>query len=203
MGITRSNLHKRTKSGAKQTTFRKKKKYELGRPSSHTKIGDFRVRPVRVRGGNYKSRALRLDYGNFSWGSEGCATKSRIVNVVYNATNNEFVRTNTLTKGTIVLVDAAPFRKWYERYYNEKIAHTTTELREESSLNDAEKAKFARRREHHHVADDFKKQFLTGRLLAKIASRPGQTGRADGVLLEGPEFNFYQKKIKTKKGKKH
>ena len=29
-----------------------------------------RVRPVRVRGGNTKYRALRLESGNFSWGSE-------------------------------------------------------------------------------------------------------------------------------------
>ena len=28
------------------------------------------VRRVRCRGGNFKFRALRLDTGNFSWGSE-------------------------------------------------------------------------------------------------------------------------------------
>ena len=28
------------------------------------------VRKVRVRGGNTKFRALRLDAGNFSWGTE-------------------------------------------------------------------------------------------------------------------------------------
>lgn len=30
-----------------------------------------RIRDVRTRGGNTKRRALRLDSGNFSWGSEG------------------------------------------------------------------------------------------------------------------------------------
>lgn len=34
-------------------------------------IGGKRVRVVRTRGGNKKYRALRLDSGNFSWGSEG------------------------------------------------------------------------------------------------------------------------------------
>jgi len=29
-----------------------------------------RVRPVRTRGGNMKYRALRLDSGNYSWGTE-------------------------------------------------------------------------------------------------------------------------------------
>ncbi|WP_411017634.1 hypothetical protein [Salmonella sp. s51090] len=44
-------------------------------------------------------------------------------------------------------------------------------------------------------------QFSTGRLLACIASRPGQCGRADGYILEGKELEFYLRKIKSKKGK--
>lgn len=36
---------------------------------------------------------------------------------MYNATNNEMVRTKTLTKNTIVQIDAAPFRQWYEAHY--------------------------------------------------------------------------------------
>merc|ERR1712094_41081 len=34
-------------------------------------------------------------------------------------------------------------------------------------------------------------QFAGGRLLACIASRPGQCGRADGYILEGDELTFY------------
>ena len=36
-----------------------------------THLGGTRVHPVRCRGGIIKQRALRLDTGNFSWGSEG------------------------------------------------------------------------------------------------------------------------------------
>lgn len=35
---------------------------------------------------------------------------------MYNASNNELVRTNTLVKGAIIQVDAAPFRQWYEAH---------------------------------------------------------------------------------------
>ena len=46
-------------------------RYELGRQPANTKLSSHKaVRPVRVRGGNHKVRALRLDHGNFSWGSE-------------------------------------------------------------------------------------------------------------------------------------
>jgi len=33
-------------------------------------LGPKRIHTVRTRGGNKKFRALRLDQGNFSWGSE-------------------------------------------------------------------------------------------------------------------------------------
>lgn len=51
-------------------------RYELGRQPAMTKLSsNVTVRRVRTRGGNSKFRALRLDSGNFSWGSEvrwGC-----------------------------------------------------------------------------------------------------------------------------------
>lgn len=89
----------------------------MGRQAANTKIGTKRIHPIRVRGGNTKFRALRLESGNFSWGTQSTTNKSRIVKVVYNASNNELVRTNTLVKGCIVEIDAVPFRQWYERHY--------------------------------------------------------------------------------------
>jgi small subunit ribosomal protein S8e len=44
-------------------------------------------------------------------------------------------------------------------------------------------------------------QFLSGRLYAAISSRPGQSGRCDGYVLEGKELEFYTKKMQKKKGK--
>ena len=56
---------------------------------------------VGCPGGNMKYRALRLDSGNFAWGSENCTKKVRILDVVYNATSNELVRTKTLLKNAV------------------------------------------------------------------------------------------------------
>ena len=41
-------------------------------------------------------------------------------------------------------------------------------------------------------------QFNAGRLYAVIASRPGQSGRCDGYILEGKELEFYLRKIKVR-----
>merc|ERR1711896_58297 len=71
----------------------------------------------RKTGGKLKYRALRLDTGNYSWGTESITRKTRLLNVAYNSTNNELVRTNTLVKSGIIQIDAAPFKQWYEQFY--------------------------------------------------------------------------------------
>merc|ERR1712196_124182 len=121
MGISRDSFHKRRKTGGKLTKWRMNRKFELGRQASGTKIGHKRIRTVRTRGGNTKYRALRLDTGNFSWATESTTRKCRLLNVSYNSTNNELVRTNTLVKSGIVQIDAAPFKQWYEQHYGVKI----------------------------------------------------------------------------------
>merc|ERR1712151_613425 len=98
MGIGRDSWHKRRKTGGRKPQMHKKRKFELGRPASNTKISPKRVHTVRTMGGNMKFRALRLDHGNFGWASEGVSRTTRIVDVVYNATSNELVRTKTLVK---------------------------------------------------------------------------------------------------------
>lgn len=64
----------------------------MGRQAANTKLSsNVAIRRVRVRGGHSKFRALRLDTGNFSWGSEAVTRKTRLLDVVYNASNNELV----------------------------------------------------------------------------------------------------------------
>jgi small subunit ribosomal protein S8e len=82
IGISRSSRHKRSETGAQRAHYRKKRKFELGRQPANTKLGAKRVHTVRVRGGNLKYRALRLDSGNFAWGSEQITRKTRIISVV-------------------------------------------------------------------------------------------------------------------------
>lgn len=93
----------------------------MGRQPGNTKLGPKRIHEVRVRGGNKKFRALRLDSGSFSWGSESISKKTRLLAVVYNSSNNELVRTNTLVKGAVIQIDATPFRQWYEAHYAQPI----------------------------------------------------------------------------------
>merc|ERR1712228_295787 len=160
-------------------------------------------------GGNKKYRALRLDQGNFAWGSEAITRKTRIIDVVYNAANNELVRTKTLVKNAIVVIDATPFRQWYEAHYALPLGRrnkSRLSAAEENVINKKRskktQKKYVERQKKAKVEPALEEQFLTGRVLACIASRPGQCGRCDGYMLEGKELEFYLKKIKSKKKKK-
>eukprot|EP01023_Acetabularia_acetabulum_P016905 TRINITY_DN18392_c2_g1_i1.p2 TRINITY_DN18392_c2_g1~~TRINITY_DN18392_c2_g1_i1.p2 ORF type:complete len:142 (-),score=24.07 TRINITY_DN18392_c2_g1_i1:201-626(-) len=115
MGISRDSRHKRRKTGAKVAAWRNKRKFELGRQGANTKLEKKRIKDIRVRGGHIKRRALRLDSGTYSWPSQATSMKSRILDVIYNASNNELVRTKTLVKGAIVQIDATPYRQFYEQ----------------------------------------------------------------------------------------
>jgi len=126
VGISRDSKHKRRATGGKRKIHRKKRKFELGRPPALTKLGSQRIHPVRCRGGRIKYRALRLETGNYAWPSEAVTRKTRVLGVVYNASNNELVRTNTLVKSAIVQIDATPFRQWYEQHYGINLGKAKT-----------------------------------------------------------------------------
>jgi len=201
MGITREGRHKRRHTGGRREKYRKKRKFEMGRPAAMTKIGEKNVHTVRCRGGNLKFRALRLDSGNFSWGTEVCTRKVRILDVAYNASNNELVRTKTLVKGAIILIDAHPFKEWYESHYGVRVGlkkGMVATHSDDKGKSDHVKRKMATRQKYRSLEQALDHQFSSGRILAKVTSRPGQCGRCDGVILEGPELSFYQKMMQRK-----
>ena len=202
MGISRDSRHKRRLTGGRMPIHKKKRQYESGRPAANTKLGDTRIREVRAMGGQIKKRALRLNTGNYNWASEGVAFKTKILNVVYNASNNELVRTNTLVKNTIVRVDATPFKKYVVKHYfgsedeNFNLAQNW-ESNEEAGSKKSDN-KFLKRRQNNKVEQKIQDQVNKGQLLACISSRPGQSGRADGYILEGKELEFYLRKMEKK-----
>jgi small subunit ribosomal protein S8e len=201
MGISRDSRHKRAATGAKRSYYRKKRAFEKGRQPANTRIGAKRIHLVRTRGGNRKFRALRLDSGNFSWGSEGIARKVRVIAVAFHPSNNELVRTNTLTRSAVVQIDAAPFRQWYEAHYGVNLGRRrqvkgAEKEEEKKKSKSVEKKQATRIAAAGKVESALEKQFEAGRLFAVVSSRPGQSGRVDGYVLEGEELAFYSRAIR-------
>lgn len=201
MSISRNSRHKRRATGGRMPVHQKKRKFEMGRVPASTKIGKKRTILVRGRGNNTKHRALKMDHGNFSWGSESQSRMTRIIDVVYNATNNELVRTKTIVKNCIVKIDANPFRTWYLQHYNVELNSKKEEDVDAKKIEHSKEWNDKMATRQANQANDKKvlAQFNSGKLLACVSSRPGQCGRVDGYILEGKELEFYLKKIEKKK----
>ena len=203
MSISRNSRHKRRATGGRMPIHKKKRKFEMGRVPTMTKLGAKKIINVRGRGGNIKRRALRCDQGNFAWGGEAMAAKTRVLDTVYNATNNELVRMKTLVKNTIVLIDATPFRQYYLKKYdvelNKKKIEESNKARAEAKRSGSVKRKLEKLQADRQLEQKVADQFSSGRLYACISSRPGQSGRVDGYILEGKELEFYLKKLERRK----
>lgn len=122
-----------------------------------------------------------------------------MIAVSYHPSNNELVRTNTLTKSAVVQIDAAPFRVWYEGHYGQQLGRKRrgAQQEEEKEKSGAVKRKQeARFKALGKVEPALERQFEAGRLYAVVSSRPGQSGRCDGYVLEGEELAFYARAIR-------
>ncbi len=96
---SRSN---RKKTGGLYHRARKHKKYEKGSNPTFTLLdSDVKIRKDRVRGGNCKLRALRIDYAIVNL-KDGTSKRVKILDVLENKANMHFVRKKVITKGAII-----------------------------------------------------------------------------------------------------
>jgi len=81
----------------------------------------------------------------------------------------------------------------------EKKNHNPKKVRPEGQPSKNQLKRFNKNKKLYTIEERLAEQFLTGKLLACITSRPGQVGRADGYILEGKELEFYLRKLDKKK----
>lgn len=131
--------------------------------------------------------------------------KTRIIDVVYNTSNNELVCTKTLVKNCIMLIDSTQDPQWIESCYALLLGHkkglklTEEEILNKKNYQNKKKKKYDERKKKVKIISFLKEQFQQEKLLAYITSRPGQCGQADGYMLEGREVEFNMLKIKLRK----
>ncbi|MCS7099277.1 MAG: 30S ribosomal protein S8e [Sulfolobales archaeon] len=102
MTIYQGNDSKKISGGIRRPS-RKKRKYELGGYPTQTKIGsrDVRVKE-RVRGGGVVVRARVVAYANIYDPEARTYRKARILKVVENRANREYVRLGIVARGALV-----------------------------------------------------------------------------------------------------
>ncbi len=93
----------RKPSGGKKRPHRKKRKHELGRPPTETRLDVREYRKIiRVRGGNVKVRLKKAVYANVLVPGENKLKRARILGIVENPANPEYSRSGVITKGALL-----------------------------------------------------------------------------------------------------
>jgi small subunit ribosomal protein S8e len=93
---------KRKPSGGLLLRSRKKKRSDRGSIFVETKIGPYKAKLDRVRGGIVKKRLFSIDTANIS-DKTGKVVKAKILSVVDNPANPaDYRRRNIITKGAII-----------------------------------------------------------------------------------------------------
>jgi small subunit ribosomal protein S8e len=93
-------MSKRKPSGGRKRSYRKKKKFEIKRFLKQVRLGEQKVKVLRVRGGNRKAVLLRANFANVAVGNS--IKRVKILNVVETPSNRFFAKSNIITKGTII-----------------------------------------------------------------------------------------------------
>lgn len=89
-------------SGGRIVLARKKRKRELGREPAFTRVVEDKEerKIIRTYGGNRKVRLVKALYANVFENGKG--KKVKIISVVDNPANRQYVRRNIITKGAII-----------------------------------------------------------------------------------------------------
>ena len=93
---------KRKPTGGRLSAHRSKKRSEIGNELQQAKIGELTRKVARSRGGTRKNRLLRTDIASVTDPKSGKSYSSKILAVIENAANPNYVRQNIITKGSII-----------------------------------------------------------------------------------------------------
>ena len=93
---------KRRATGGRISPHRGKKRSEIGRELQQAKVGSLTKKVARARGGGRKERLLRTEYAAVTDPKSGSTSNSKIVEVLENMANPNYVRQNIITKGSVI-----------------------------------------------------------------------------------------------------
>ena len=93
---------RRSKTGRRIRYAQGKRKYEIGRERHVTTIGETRLKKVRTKGNNLKTRAKTINVAYVVDPKTKKTSKTQILSVLENPANIHYVRRNIMTKGAII-----------------------------------------------------------------------------------------------------
>jgi small subunit ribosomal protein S8e len=107
--IQRSRVGRKA-SGGRYKLARGKRKFEMGRSPTHTRIGEHKVTVIKTKGGARKMKVSVAKFANVYDPTAKKFLKTVIKTVDECPANRHFVRRNIIVKGTLISTDAGKAR---------------------------------------------------------------------------------------------
>ena len=93
---------KKKPSGGRLLDYRKRRQYDMGGLPMNTKLGESVLKTFRTKGGGLKVKQLANNKANITDPKTKKNFTAKILTVVENPANRNFVRRNIITKGTVI-----------------------------------------------------------------------------------------------------
>ncbi|PIN74639.1 30S ribosomal protein S8e [Candidatus Woesearchaeota archaeon CG10_big_fil_rev_8_21_14_0_10_37_12] len=107
MVVNQRGRQGRKESSGKYKSAKAKRKYEIGRRPTFTKIDEtHKTKTIRTKGGSRKMRVMHAKFANLIDPKTKKASKAEITKVEECPANRHFVRRNVIVKGTIITTSA-------------------------------------------------------------------------------------------------
>ena len=104
--VVNQKRSKRKVSGSRYIKSEAKRFSQRGSIPTLTNLGDRKLKVVRTKGGSSKKRLIQENIANLLDKKTNKYNKVKILNIIGNPANRNFVRRNIITKGTVLETDA-------------------------------------------------------------------------------------------------
>ena len=105
MAVSQKGRLGRKPTGGIYKVFRGRRKYELGRLPTLTKIGTQKIKTIRTKANHRKMKVYIAQYANILDPKTKKYTKTAIKTVAECPANRHYVRGNIIVKGVIITTD--------------------------------------------------------------------------------------------------
>ena len=105
MVIKQKGRLKKKATGGRYHPLKGKKKCNIGRAPTETKIGETKIKNIRTKGGGVKTKVYFSEFANISDPKTKKISKTKIKKVIECPANRNYARRNIMVKGTIIDTD--------------------------------------------------------------------------------------------------
>ena len=96
---------RRKSTGGRYRKHRHKRKFEIGREKQYSFVGEPKYKKARTKGNHQKVRVLKINFVNLVDQKKNKTVKTKVLQVIENPANPNYVRRNIITKGAIIETD--------------------------------------------------------------------------------------------------